>query len=104
MAETGSATSTEALYGRLVGPLLRRDDGADAEQLSQLTLTALGQASLRRSWPLVSGSLAGLAAELQRPDPRLEQTLFGCRFPNPVGLAAGFDNGGRVSNATRCSR
>ena len=83
--------ATGALYQRFVGPLLSRDDGADAEQLSQLTLQALGQASLRRHWPLVSGSLAGLAAELQRRDLRLEQTLFGCRFQNPVGLAAGFD-------------
>lgn len=24
-------------------------------------------------------------------DPRLEQTLFGIKFPNPIGLAAGFD-------------
>lgn len=24
-------------------------------------------------------------------DPRLEQTLFGVKFPNPIGLAAGFD-------------
>jgi len=87
MAEAG----TGALYQRFVGPLLSRDDGADAEQLSQLTLTALGQASLRRHWPLVSGSLAGLGAQLQRRDLRLEQTLFGCRFSNPVGLAAGFD-------------
>ncbi|MDP4707837.1 MAG: dihydroorotate dehydrogenase (quinone), partial [Cyanobium sp. MAG_237] len=94
MVDSGTATSTGALYGRLVGPLLARDDGADAEQLSQMTLTALAQASLRRQWPLVSGALAGLAAELQRPDPRLEQTLFGCRFPNPVGLAAGFDKNG----------
>jgi dihydroorotate dehydrogenase len=39
----------------------------------------------------VNTTLAGLAAELQRPDLRLEQTLFGCRFQNPVGLAAGFD-------------
>jgi dihydroorotate dehydrogenase len=39
----------------------------------------------------VSGSLAGLAAELDHRDLRLEQTLFGCRFRNPVGLAAGFD-------------
>ena len=87
MAELG----TGALYQRFVGPLLSRDEGADAEQLSQLTLQALGQASLRRHWPLVSGSLAGLAAELERRDLRLEQTLFGCRFRNPVGLAAGFD-------------
>ena len=84
-------SGTGALYSRFVGPLLASDEGADAEQLSQLTLTALGQASLRRGWPLVSGALAGLGAELQRHDPRLEQTLFGCRFANPVGLAAGFD-------------
>ncbi|MDA1247388.1 MAG: dihydroorotate dehydrogenase (quinone), partial [Cyanobacteria bacterium] len=93
MVDSGSSTragsSTGALYERLVAPLLSRDDGADAEQLSSFTLTALAQASLRRQWPLVSGALAGLAAELQRPDPRLEQTLFGCRFSNPVGLAAG---------------
>ena len=87
MAETG----TGALYRRFVAPLLSRDEGADAEQLSRLTLQALGQASLRRNWPLVSGSLAGLAAELDHRDLRLEQTLFGCRFRNPVGLAAGFD-------------
>jgi dihydroorotate dehydrogenase len=90
-AQQEGGSGTGALYSRFVGPLLASDEGADAEQLSQLTLTALGQASLRRDWPLVSGALAGLGGELQRPDPRLEQTLFGCRFPNPVGLAAGFD-------------
>ncbi len=86
--------STGALYRRFVGPLLAGEEGADAEQLSALTLTALGQTSLRRQWPVVSDILAGLGAELQRQDPRLEQTLFGCRFPNPVGLAAGFDKNG----------
>jgi dihydroorotate dehydrogenase len=93
---TGSAAggATGPLYERLVGPLLSRDEGADAEQLSQLTLAALGQASLRRQWPVVSGVLAGLGAELRHHDPRLAQTLFGCRFANPVGLAAGFDKNG----------
>ncbi len=90
----GASPSTAGLYRQWVAPLLSRDDGADAEQLSQLTLTALGQASLRRTWPLVAGSLAGLGAELQRRDLRLEQSLFGCRFANPVGLAAGFDKNG----------
>ncbi len=89
-----STGATADLYRRFVGPLLRSDEGADAEQLSQLTLATLAQVSLRREWPLVSGTLAGLAAELQRRDPRLEQTLFGCRFANPVGLAAGFDKNG----------
>jgi dihydroorotate dehydrogenase len=87
MAEAG----TGALYRRFVGPLLSRDDGADAEQLSQVSLQLLAQASLRRRWPLVSTTLTGLGAELQRRDLRLEQSLFGCRFLNPVGLAAGFD-------------
>ncbi|MEB3321464.1 MAG: quinone-dependent dihydroorotate dehydrogenase [Synechococcaceae cyanobacterium] len=92
---TGTATGpTGALYRRYVDPLLSRDEGADAEQLSRLTLAALGQVALRRRWPLVRDTLAGLAAELQRPDPRLEQTLFGCRFANPLGLAAGFDKNG----------
>ena len=90
-AATEAAVSSGSLYRRFVGPLLSRDDGADAEQLSRLTLAALAQASLRRDWPLVAGSLAGLSAELVRRDPRLEQTIFGCRFANPVGLAAGFD-------------
>lgn len=93
-ATSGDQVGTGALYARFIEPLLRRDDGADAEQLSRLTLLALGQAALRRHWPLVSGSLEGLGAELQRRDPRLEQTLFGCRFANPVGLAAGFDKNG----------
>jgi dihydroorotate dehydrogenase len=87
----GKSTATAGLYSRFVGPLLSRDEGADAEQLSQLTLAALGLAAQRRRWPLVSTTLEGLAAELQRRDPRLEQSLFGCRFANPVGLAAGFD-------------
>jgi dihydroorotate dehydrogenase len=92
--EGSAGGRTGPLYERLIGPLLSRDEGADAEQLSQLTLAALAQASLRRDWPLVSGVLAGLGAELRHQDPRLEQTLFGCRFANPVGLAAGFDKDG----------
>lgn len=31
----------------------------------------------------------------QTSDPRLERELFGLRFPNPVGLAAGFDKDAR---------
>ena len=97
----GSDVSTRAgngaasrFYRRLVEPMLLSDGGVDAEQLSRLTLLGLSQASLRRDWPLVQGALAGLGAELQRHDPRLQQTLFGCRFANPVGLAAGFDKNG----------
>lgn len=31
-------------------------------------------------------------------DTRLERTVFGIRFPNPVGLAAGFDKDGKLFN------
>ena len=86
--------SSGAFYQRWLGPVLANDEGLDAEQLSRTALTALGQASLRRRWPGVSTVLEGLAADLQRRDLRLEQVLFGCRFPNPVGLAAGFDKNG----------
>jgi dihydroorotate dehydrogenase len=101
--EQGSAaSSTGALYRRLVAPLLSTDEGSDAEQLSSLTLTALAQASLRRRWPLVSGALAGLAGQLQRSDPRLAQSLLGNRFANPVGLAAGFDKNGVAAGIWHC--
>ena len=86
--------SSGAFYQRWLGPVLARDEGMDAEQLSQAALTALGQASLRRRWPGISAVLEGVAADLQRRDLRLEQVLFGCRFSNPVGLAAGFDKSG----------
>jgi dihydroorotate dehydrogenase len=67
-----------------------------------VALTALGQASLRRRWPGVSSVLDGVAADLQRRDLRLEQVLFGCRFPNPVGLAAGFDKNGVAAGIWDC--
>ena len=82
--------------------MLARDEGVDAEQMSRMALTALGQASLRRRWPGVSSVLAGVSGELQHRDIRLEQVLFGCRFANPVGLAAGFDKNGVAAGIWDC--
>ena len=94
--------SSGAFYSRWLGPVLARDEGVDAEQMSRLALTALGQASLRRRWPGVSSVLAGVSGDLQRRDLRLEQVLFGCRFSNPVGLAAGFDKNGVAAGIWDC--
>ncbi|MEO6249039.1 MAG: quinone-dependent dihydroorotate dehydrogenase [Sphingomicrobium sp.] len=47
-------------------------------------------------------TIAGLKAVPARKmgfDAVLEQTLFGLRFPSPVGLAAGFDKDGEVPDA-----
>ena len=65
----------------LVRPLLHR---LDAERAHDLTLRAL----------------AALPPGVrQHDDPRLAVDLLGRRFPNPVGLAAGFDKGARVPDA-----
>src|SRR5438874_4325575 len=63
-------------------PLLRRLIFAlDAERAHRLTIAALRRAPLRR------------AAEA---DPVLATSVAGLAFPNPVGLAAGFDKDAEV--------
>ena len=43
---------------------------------------------------------AGVHPRQAKPDdPRLAQTLFGLTFPNPIGVAAGYDKDARVYNA-----
>jgi dihydroorotate dehydrogenase len=66
---------------RLARPLLH---GLDAEQAHQLTITTL------RLMPQSAPPLC---------DPRLAVTVFGLRFPNPLGLAAGFDKNAQVPDA-----
>lgn len=63
-------------FYRFIRPLLFLLDPEQAHHLTMKGLVATG--------PLLR-KLAG------RRDLRLEKTVFGVRFPNPVGLAAGFD-------------
>lgn len=86
--------SSNFVYKQFFGHILEKDDGIDAEKLTQLTLNSLEKASLYRKWPGISNLLDELAKDLQRKDAKLEQTLFGCNFSNPLGLAAGFDKNG----------
>lgn len=73
------------IYQRIVKPLLFRTDAEKAHEL------ALFIASKTQS----SGLLQALASALYHGDDSgLEQELFGCTFPNPIGLAAGFDKNG----------
>lgn len=65
----------------LVRPLLHR---LDAEAAHALTLRGLSLLPPRAPAP---------------DDPRLAVNLFGRTFPNPVGLAAGFDKGAQVPDA-----
>ncbi|MBZ9647687.1 quinone-dependent dihydroorotate dehydrogenase [Sphingobium sp. 3R8] len=65
---------------RLIRPLLF---ALDAERAHHLSIAAL------RLMP----TPAPLA-----PDPMLESVVAGIRFPNPVGLAAGYDKDGRIAH------
>ena len=69
------------LFDRLAVPLLRR---LDPETAHGLALRALKLAPLRRAAP---------------DDEKLRVAAFGLTFPNPVGLAAGFDKNAEVTDA-----
>lgn len=72
-------------------------------------LTSISKPILLRLPPEVSHDLAILSLNLmplQEPDPvshdlRLETFAFGRFFPNPIGLAAGFDKNAQIVGATR---
>lgn len=67
------------LYKELVRPFLFLIDPEAVHHFAMEALTLFG--------PLVQRFAPA-------PDPRLARTVFGLRFPNPVGLAAGFDKNG----------
>ncbi|HEX5120568.1 MAG TPA: quinone-dependent dihydroorotate dehydrogenase [Pseudonocardiaceae bacterium] len=73
------------LYSHVVRPVLFRVGSGDAEAAHELTLRALAAASG------VPAALTPLRRWFAVAAPR---TVFGVRFPNPVGLAAGMDKNG----------
>ena len=70
-----------SLFDHLARPLLRV---LDPEGAHGLTIRALRYASARPAAP---------------DDPQLAIKLFGLTFPNPIGLAAGFDKNAEVPHA-----
>ena len=70
------------MYKSLVKPLLFN---LDAERAHHVVFDNLRRAAH------VPGTRALLRALYDYQNPGLERTVFGLRFPNPVGLAAGFD-------------
>ena len=58
-------------------------------------------ARLQQTYGLPGGK-ALLRRLFRRQTPGLERTLWGLRFPNPVGLAAGFDKDARWTDALSC--
>ena len=72
------------LYERLVKPILFAMDPEQVHEMAIGVLEALSQ-------------LRWLLDVVPRPsDQRLNREVFGVRFPNPIGLAAGFDKNARA--------
>jgi dihydroorotate dehydrogenase len=74
-------------YARLIRPVLFRLGGGDPEAAHEWTLRRLAALSRR---PVALAALRRLFA-VSAP-----RTVFGVRFANPVGLAAGLDKDGRA--------
>ena len=75
------------LYKSLIRPLLFR---MDAEKAHYFTF------SLLKKTLSIPGSRFVARALFNTSDPRLRRQVWGLTFPNPVGLAAGFDKDARV--------
>ncbi len=82
MTEIGRTIGTSSFYERIVRPLLFSLDPETAHHL------AIHSLQLASGLPSVLSLLRRFAP---LPNPT---TLFGLTFPNPVGLAAGFDKNG----------
>src|SRR2546422_5198328 len=75
------ASPVIGLFDRLARPLMRALDAESAHRLAVNALKVLPP------------------SRLPADEPRLAVSAFGLTFPNPVGLAAGFDKNGEVADA-----
>lgn len=78
------------IYRNLVKPILFKKDAEWAHEKAIELATKTSQYAYLQT---AAKSLFGFEST------QLEQELFGCTFPNPVGLAAGFDKNGTTALA-----
>lgn len=82
------------IYQVAIRPVLFNLVKADPEWLHSTTIRSFKWLSQTSNNPPASWIHHRLQQSLCLEDTRLEQTLFGLNFPNPLGLAAGFDKDG----------
>jgi dihydroorotate dehydrogenase len=82
------------IYQLAIRPLLFSGLKADPEAVHQRSLALLHAIDATPKAPLTKLAKASFQQYFCRTDRRLEQSLFGLKFANPVGLAAGFDKDG----------
>jgi len=86
------------IYQSGIRPILFSGLNADPEWLHQQTLRLLGWLDDSTSSPSAHWVQARLQQSYCLRDAAIEQTLWGLKFPNPLGLAAGFDKDGVAAN------
>ena len=82
------------IYQLAVRPLLFSALKADPEAVHKQSLALLHSIDSHPRSPLSKLTKASFQQYFCRTDRKLEQSVFGLNFPNPVGLAAGFDKDG----------
>ncbi|MBV6627916.1 MAG: quinone-dependent dihydroorotate dehydrogenase [Rivularia sp. (in: Bacteria)] len=82
------------IYQVALRPLLFNLIKADPEKLHSKTISTLEWLGNRSGRQPSSSIKSRLQQSFCLQDSRLSQSLFGLQFPNPVGLAAGFDKDG----------
>ncbi|HBL11875.1 MAG TPA: dihydroorotate dehydrogenase (quinone), partial [Cyanobacteria bacterium UBA11162] len=82
------------IYKNTIRPILFSLFKTDPEEAHERILALLDQLDRSSDRPLTQWLYSQLHQSLCLRDSRLEQTLWGIKFPNPLGLAAGFDKDG----------
>jgi dihydroorotate dehydrogenase len=82
------------IYQLALRPLLFSALKADPEAVHKQSLALLHSIDSTPRSPLTKLAKASFQQYFCRSDRKLEQSVFGLNFPNPVGLAAGFDKDG----------
>ncbi len=82
------------IYQLALRPLLFSALKADPEAIHKQSLALLHSIDSSPKSPLTKLTKASFQQCFCRSDRKLEQSVFGLNFPNPVGLAAGFDKDG----------
>jgi dihydroorotate dehydrogenase len=82
------------IYKALVGHFLFTLGKTDPEWLHKQTISSLNWLAKTSYYPANNCLNHLLYQSLSLQHPRLEQTILGMKFPNPLGLAAGFDKDG----------
>jgi dihydroorotate dehydrogenase subfamily 2 len=83
------------MYRKVIRPVLYRLGKGDAEVAHEQTLHGL------RRLGRIPGAVPALSKSYGALPAGLERTVFGVRFPSPVGLAAGMDKNGLALPAWR---